>query len=723
MAVAWGVPLALLLALCFWLTSLDFGSFRPESPAVTFVLWALSTCVVLGTLVVGFLVFRNLVKLYLDRRAGILGSRIRTKLVLGVLALSAAPIALHVYYSITLLNRNLDKWFSQPTVDVLRSAERLMDSATGESLASLRETAERVAGIPGLSDWQPAAELSGPLRDALRSSGSADYLAVVPFQGTGSRAEVASDGEKVPDQLRSIGEPGAESAMQGVIAGWLFATAPIPSGPGLVVIGQTIPESMSAELTFMQAQVQEWQRLEAFRPTAWRLYAFILAMITLFMLFIAVWLAQFASKQITRPVEALVTATGQLAGGHLDYRVNTAATDELAALVESFNRMGQTLEAKTRQLEESNRSLAVANTELEDRRRFINAILESITPGVVSVDAKKKIHKFNESARRIAEPRDISALASVTELLDGEDRSAFQHMFSSAGRTGIATRDFEIERMGRRMHLSVTVSSLDPGDRDHGFVVVLEDTTELVRAQRSEAWEEVARRVAHEIKNPLTPIALAAGTIDRLFEKHQAATDGEERAAVQDRLSRCTSTIQREVESLKELVDNFSHLARFPTIQPEEVDLNTLVREAVGVFEGRLPDISIEVSLDPSCPPAMVDPEPFKRALVNLIDNAAEALQDCWVKEIVISTCATPDSSDIELTVADTGPGISPEDKEKLFLPYFSTKKRGTGLGLPITRSIISGHRGSIRVEANRPSGSRFIIEVPAAAGSREVIA
>ncbi len=710
-----------MLAFCFWLTSLDFGSFRPEGPAVTFVLWALSTCVVLGTLALGFLVFRNLVKLYLDRRAGIVGSRIRTKLVLGVLALSAVPIALHVHFSITLLNRNLDKWFSQPTVDVLRSAERLMENSKRESLASLAETAERIAARSELAVPGPPPGASDLVRDWLDSAG-AQYLAVVPHQTGRPRAEATLAPGAVPPGLRSIPTPGAEAPGQGVMSGWLYATAPIPSGTGFVVAGRQLPESTAAEVAFMQSRVQEWQRLEALRPTAWRLNVFILAMITLFMMFIAVWLAHFASMQIIRPVEALLRATGQLAGGHLDYRVNTAATDELAALVESFNRMGHTLEARTRQLEESNLSLARANTELEDRRRFINTILESITPGVVSVDADKKILKFNDSARRVAGSRDFSTLRSVTELLDGEDRLAFEHMFGSAGRTGIATRDFEIERSGRPMHLTVTVSSLDPGGRDNGFVVVLEDTTEQVRAQRSEAWEEVARRVAHEIKNPLTPIALAAGRIDRLLERHRSADADDDRTAIQEHLARCASTIQREVESLKELVDSFSLLARFPAIQPEEADLNTLVLEAIAVFDGRLPDISLRVHADSSGPRAMIDPEPFKRALVNLIDNAAEALQDCWVKEIVISTRTVPDASTVEVTVADSGPGISPEDKEKLFLPYFSTKKRGTGLGLPITRTVISGHGGSIRVEANEPTGSRFVIEIPAANATREMM-
>ncbi len=709
-----GLVLAVLLALCLWLTSFDFGDFRPESPAATFVLWALSTSVVLGTIALGFLLFRNLVKLYIERRANKPGSRIRTKLVFGVLALSIAPIALHVWFSITLLNRNLDKWFSQPTVEVLRSAERLIDGANQESLRDLGAAAERIAASPQF-ERAMTAEDPAALR-AMLGEIDADYVAAIPSETSEDRLDVASEGTTVPQSLGSISRADLMDHPRAVLDDWQYSSAALPSGNGYVVLGRKATEAMSRERAFMQAQVQEWQGFEAARPLAWRESAYQLALITIFMLFIAVWLAQFASKQITRPIEALVTATGELAGGHLAYRVKTAATDELAGLVAAFNSMSQALESKTSQLEESNRDLARANTELEERRRFIDAILQSITPGVVSVDGSGEILKFNESARRMAAPRQIASLGSVTDLLEGADKSAFEHMFSSAQRTGIATRDFEVDRSGRRMHLSVTVSSLDSEDSRHGFVVVLEDTTELLRAQRSEAWQEVARRLAHEIKNPLTPVALAAGRIDRLIERFDDASEPQERMRIRDRLAQSTRTIDREVQSLKALVDSFSDLARFPAVRPESTDVNVLVEDALSVFEGRLTDITITFSKDSQAPLAKVDPEPFKRVLINLIDNAAEVVQKCWVKEIVVSTRSMQDQTGVEVVVADSGPGISPENKEKLFLPYFSTKDRGTGLGLSIVRSIVLEHGGTIRVEDNEPTGSRFIIEVPAAA-------
>ena len=709
-----GLALAALLSLCFWLGSLDFGDFRPENPTVTFVLWALSTCVVIGTITLGFLLFRNLVKLYVQRRQNKLGSRIQSKLVTGVLAISIAPIALHVVYSVFLLNRNLDKWFSQPTVEVLKSAERFMDHATDELLSGLRLSAERLASAPEIESAMRTS-VSGGLERVFEAE-AVDYVAFVPTDGQTAVIEQSRGRDSVPQGFLEKARPREGALSHGLTEGWLYATAALESGMGWLVVASAVPAPILREQSFMEAQVHEWQQLEAARPVVWRTYAYILALITIFMAFIAVWLAHFASRQITRPIEALVTATGELAGGHLDYRVQTHATDELAGLVASFNSMSRALEGKTQQLRRSNRDLANANAELEERRRFINAILESITPAVVSVDESRHIVKFNESARQLPTERPISEMRDVTEFLQETDRSAFRRMFSTARRTGFATREFALERNGRPVNLAVAVSSLDSGGQQrHGFVVVLEDTTEIYRAQRSEAWREVARKLAHEIKNPLTPVALAAGSIDRLLSRLDRENDESERSHIRAKLDQLTRIIKSEVRSLKSLVNSLSDLARFPAVRPERTDLNSVVRDAVSVFEGRLPGVRLCVDTDPEIPLAKIDPEPFKRALINLIDNAAEVVQERWVKEIVVTTRSRFGGTAVELTVADSGPGISPENRERLFVPYFSTKKRGTGLGLSIVRRIVQDHRGTIRVEDNHPTGSRFVIEVPAA--------
>lgn len=710
--VAYATPLLALLAVCFWLTSLDFGDFRPENSTVTYVLWALSTCVVLGAVALGFLLFRNLLKLYIERRGNVVGSHLKTKLVIGVLTLSILPISAHVVYSLQLLNRNFDKWFSQPTIGVFQSAQSLMEATSAEMLADLERGAQRAAEAVTHGTARDEGALKALLRDA-----GAHYVSITGNGEEPTQATVDS-GEGPPSVLPRLLEDPSAAEQSGIAEGWLYAAVPIPSAAGSarLLVGRKIPSSILQDQAFVQAQVTQWKQLEAARPVVWRSYVYTLALITIFTLFIAVWLAQFASRQITRPVKALVAATGELAGGHLDYRVETAAIDELGSLVESFNRMGQTLQTKTGQLERSNRDLARANAEIDERRQMIDAILESITPGVISVDEHGKILKYNESARSFSDQQPLSSLASVFEVLDEPQRSAFEHMFGSARRTGVATREFEVKRGGEPQHLSVTVSSLDSGHAQSGFVVVFEDNTELVRAQRSEAWQEVARRLAHEIKNPLTPVALAAGRIEVQLDRHAAAKTDAERAAIRKTLESLTHTIDREVRSLNTLVSSFSDVARFPTIRPEANDINAVVGDAVSVFDGRLPGIDLRLIADPEIAQAEIDPPAFKRAIVNLIDNAADVLQESWVKEIEVSTQGRPDSDAVEVIVADSGPGISAENKERLFLPYFSTKNRGSGLGLPIVRSVVEEHGGSIRVEDNQPAGTRFVIELPAVA-------
>ena len=471
-----------------------------------------------------------------------------------------------------------------------------MEATSAEMLADLERGAQRAADAIAHGAAREEEALQSLLRDA-----GAHYLGISGNGEESAQATVDSVGEPPPVLARLLADPSA-AEQSGVAEGWLYATGTIRSAAGgsaRLLVGRTIPASILQDQAFVQAQVAQWKHLEAARPVAWRIYVYKLALITIFTLFIAVWLAQFASRQITRPVKALLDATGELAGGHLDYRVQTAAIDELGSLVESFNSMGQALQAKTGQLERSNRDLARANAEIDERRQMIDAILESITPGVISVDENGKILKYNESARSFAAKRPLPSLDSVVEVLDEPQQSAFEHMFGSARRTGVATREFEVKRGGEPRHLSVTVSSLDSGQAQSGFVVVFEDNTELVRAQRSEAWQEVARRLAHEIKNPLTPVALAAGRIEVQLDRYAAAKTDAERAAIRDTLESLTRTIDREVRSLNTLVSSFSDVARFPTIRPEANDINAVVRDAVSVFDGRLPGIDLRLITDP----------------------------------------------------------------------------------------------------------------------------
>ncbi len=351
-------------------------------------------------------------------------------------------------------------------------------------------------------------------------------------------------------------------------------------------------------------------------------------------------------------------------------------------------------------------TLEASSQELDRRRRFTEAILESIPTGVISVGPDGAIQHVNRALSKILSPDAIAAATRLEDLFSREDTAEIKYMMKRARRTGTAFRQMELRTDSRTLQLAVTVSALEE-KLTSGYVVVLEDTSELLRAQKAAAWREVARRVAHEIKNPLTPIALSAERIARQVDRLELP------AAPSRILHECAATISKSVDSVKTLVDEFSDFARFPAAQPVRSDFNEVVREALDVFKDRLDGIGIQTSFAPGLPPANLDREQFARAVVNLVDNAAEAMQDSLVKKLFIGT--QPGAADtLELVIADSGCGVSQDEKERLFLPYFSTKNRGTGLGLAIVSHIVAEHNGQIRVEDNQPVGARFTVEIPA---------
>jgi nitrogen fixation/metabolism regulation signal transduction histidine kinase len=326
---------------------------------------------------------------------------------------------------------------------------------------------------------------------------------------------------------------------------------------------------------------------------------------------------------------------------------------------------------------------------------------------VISLTAGGRIQRVNRALHGLFPPDQVERATTLGDLFPLEHAAELRYVMTRARRTGLAAIQVDLERPGQVLHLAVTVSALPAHEPDApGYVVVLEDTSEMLRAQKAEAWHEVARRIAHELKNPLTPIALSAERIARQLDRGASTADSHRV------LRECAATISREVESVKTLADEFSQFSRFPKAQMIPCDLNAVVRNGLDVFDGRLDGIEVRADLAPDLPRVNLDPDQFKRVVVNLVDNAAEAMRDALVKRLIVVTRTTSADS-VELVVADTGCGISAGDKEKLFLPYFSTKGRGTGLGLAIVSHILSEHGGRIRVEDNRPSGTRFFVEVP----------
>jgi two-component system, NtrC family, nitrogen regulation sensor histidine kinase NtrY len=495
---------------------------------------------------------------------------------------------------------------------------------------------------------------------------------------------------------------------------YTVGSAPV-SGGGLIVVGIPLPPEFSQTLHQVKASQARYYNLSRERRVLRRTYMGLLLLLTMIVLFVTTWLALFLSKIVTRPLSALAEATQEISRGRLDYRVDVRAQDEIGDLVRSFNRMAEDLEASRRQIEASSRDLSAANAELDQRRGHMETILESIPTGVLSLDADRRITHVNQALLRMFYPETNEASstnllgASLTEVFPLEVSEDFEPLIRRAERMGMTTSQVEMQLPHNSLNVAVTVATLRQQDQRSGYVVVFEDLSDLLKGQKQAAWREVARRVAHEIKNPLTPIALSAERIERQLDR--APSDPATLGIVHS----CAGTIARAVETVRRLVDEFATLARFPVAKPQPTDINEAVDTAISMFHGRLEGIGLQVSLAPDLPKVMADAEAIKRAIANLVDNAAEALRDSMVREISVSTTLVASRDAVEIIVADTGHGVTRELKEKLFLPYFSTKKRGTGLGLAIVSRIIEDHHGSIRLEENRPVGTRFIVELPVA--------
>lgn len=655
--------LAILTTLMVWQTSFDFGEYGPSSPEQTFVLWAVSTLIFVLAVTVGFMLFRTSVKLYLERQRNREGSRLQSKLVAGALAMSLLPVVFLVAFSLVILNRNIEKWFMVP-VEGIKTELQDASKAFGDEVQG---RADAVAGLLALRTDVRAgtANFATLCRDnritALNlfdPKGVRHVLCASTVEGTNTvRAEA-----KVADlgMLEVVLKPGAD----------------------LVKKQQLIDRFMGI-----------YNRVYAEKRDIRNFYFLFIALIALFILFVSTWIALLLSRQISAPILGLLEGASQVRQGNLTHRVTTPASDEMASLVRGFNDMTQDLEAN--------------RTELEARRQFTEAILESIPTGVISLASDGKIQRVNRAMMALFP--EVDRAGSVSDLLTAEQTAEVRYLMKRARRTGVASSQIDVDRQGHLLHLAVTVSALPGQTASPGYVVVVEDTSELLRAQKATAWHEVARRIAHELKNPLTPIALSAERIARQLDRGPFTPEAERV------LRQCSAIIVREVESVKALADEFSQFSRFPAAQPVPQGLNEIVRNALDVFAGRLDGIDLSIDLAQDLPLVNVDPEQLKRVVVNLVDNAAEAMRDSMVKRLLVATRATPDDAPdtVELLVADTGRGVSADDKEKLFLPYFSTKERGTGLGLAIVSHIIADHGGRIRVEDNRPAGARFYVELP----------
>ena len=646
---------------------------------------------------------------------GVLGSRFRTRMVIGALVLSFAPSIVMFMFSYGLMNRSIDRWFSIPVQQLQQDSghiARLLQDYAGENS---RSEALEIATAPETQRAFKTGEYSSidepfqrhePTLQGGFALAIAEGVEVKSFNPPGLWATLRNE---LPD-LQSL-EKSPQKWTHGR-SEYLLSMVPV-QGKGGILVGIPLPRDFSPTLEQITKNQSDYARLSQERKRLRGLYMLWLTLLTVLVLFIATWFSLFVAKLVTRPVAALAEATREISRGHLGHRVEITAADELGELVSSFNTMAGELEASRRKIEQSARALVESNTELEQRRRHIETILENIPTGVLSLDPEQRVSHSNAAFGRMFSTNGGPPLpgSGLRAIFPADVAVDLEQLLRRAARKSVTAAQLEIPVLRDKLNVTVTASSVQHGQQQLGYVVVFEDFSDLLKAQKEAAWREVARRVAHEIKNPLTPIALSADRIQRHLDRGLTPDDAS--LAV---IRGCAATSAGAVQTVRSLADEFSSLARFPAAQPRPADVNEIIENTLRMFAGQLDGIGVQKQLDESLPMALADPEAIKRALANLIDNAVEAMQDSLLRELHISTTMVESKDAVEIVVADTGHGVTRELKEKLFLPYFSTKKRGTGLGLAIVRRIVEDHRGSIRVEENRPVGARFVVELPLAA-------
>lgn len=724
----------ILLLLLIALNAFNLRALNPQTTEQIFLLTSLSVIVFLLFVVVLVLLLRSLIKALAEQRSQVLGARLRTRMFFGALLLSFAPALFMFLFSFLLMNRSIDRWFSEPLTQVRDNSAQVAAELSHYATVNARSEAESLARsvvMPAALEKNDRDAILNEMRGhqiTLQGGFAIVYRDAIPVATyelpspstpvqiqswlNGDLRETAPAGQPLADTVLKAAQRSDEPMLK--IGGNQYAlgAAGLPGG-GVVVTGVPMPAGFSGIIAGLNSGASQYWALYRQRRVIRGWYFTMLLMLTALVFFSAIWLARIVSRQITGPLEALADAMVEIGKGEYSHRVTVPASAEMEELVRSFNHMAADLEESRRLAESSARDLSAANAALEARRRELETILETIPSGVVTLDAKQRIVLGNRAFAdllRLEGHLDLTGMA-LESLLPPDLAGEVTRLDRRAHRMGVASTEFEMRTPRGPVTLAVTIAALDLGSSGQGgrrgSILVLEDVSDLLQAQRQSAWKEVAQRIAHEIRNPLTPITLSTERIRRHVDRGLPESPGV--------IRKCCDAILGSVESMRTLVSQFSALAEFPAAHPRSADLNEIVESALLLFEGRIRNIRVERHLDAQIPPVMADPEAMRRALANLIDNAAEAMQDSLLRVLSIQTSVGERQGMTEIVVADTGPGITDDMRERLFLPWFSTRQRGTGLGLSIVAKIIQEHGGSIRVEHNAPTGARFIIELPLA--------
>jgi nitrogen fixation/metabolism regulation signal transduction histidine kinase len=695
-------------------------------------LWffALSSFNFVAFIVFAFIFLRNFVKLRRERRARELGSKIKTKFLAYFIFISILPIITLGLFSYLSLNRSIQKWLSP--LPVIEEAEDVQKRAIEEQKKNTQNMAQAIAS---LLDHQPETikevfptkqpeTISEELLTTLAARSNLVHISVVSSDGTVVSSVEPNLSAKDRVELKQILDAARTNSADPILTdnqGFDVALAQLHNGRTLIVVPQRRNEANVSEaindsrFNFYDLKRRQQKVISQGLST--------LSLLTLLLLVASSWTAFYLARGIATPIKELAEASKEVARGNFAHRVDTHAEDELALLVSSFNQMTAQLEENRKELEANDKELREKNIALEEGRAYIETVLKSLSTGVISLDENDCVTTINAAAAMMLHIEDTHSCehSPLSSVLSDDDRAILERLVRRARRMGRATEQTELGRNSNGANstlpaaLTATALHRPQEGKTGGVVIVIEDLSELLAAQRAAAWSEVAQRMAHEIKNPLTPIQLSAERIAKNYMRYYGDSEngpGGFARVIND----CIATITREVAGLKGMVDEFSRFARLPHAKLEPADLNEIVRQAISLYEDRLNDARLDVRLGQALPQAMLDPEQLRRAFVNLIDNALEALDQIeGDKRVTVATAHDHTRGILLAEITDSGHGIASEDFPKLFQPYFSTKGRGTGLGLAIVQRIIIEHGGKIKAESNKPRGARFVIELPVA--------
>lgn len=700
----------------------QFGAGLPVSNTIiTFILINLNMLLLLLLI---FLVLRNIVKLLYDRKRKVMGAKLRTKLVVAFACLSLIPTAVLFFFSVQFITSSVAFWFNVPVEQSLEKSLEVGKEVYRHVGDNNRFFLERIAYQIVRRDLL-ADENRKALKHYIRVvQGAFNVQAIEVYSKRSDRLAVALDADLEGTPLepvsadriqKEIHENRFSSLTAFIPPGEMIRTLgciPANAGPdkalGIVAVAALIPHSLSENMAAISRGFDQYQQMKMVKKPMQVSHLVTLSIVALLIIFCATWFGFYLAKTLTVPIQGLAEGTRRVAEGDLEFTIETVADDEMGTLVDAFNKMTRDLRMGKEQLELSTRELRKRNVEIERRRLYMETVLQNVSTGVISLDARGFFTTINKAAQKMLGLKGDQFLRrSYKKVLKSEHlplaKDFLEELENSPSNAVQKTIKVVIGQTTRTFMIHITALK-DDNDHFIGTVVVFDDLTEIAKAQRMAAWQEVAKRIAHEVKNPLTPIKLSA---QRLKRKYAEQIHGDKSVFRQ-----CTETIIDQVDLIGNLVSEFSAFARLPAVNPAPCDLPDIVEEAVAPYREAHPHIFFEVEMDRGIPQLNVDRRQIKRVLLNLIANAIAAIDGDG--QITVTLTFDPVLKSAQLEVSDTGTGIPPEDKGRLFDPDFSTKKTGMGLGLAIVNAIVEDHSGSIQVEDNHPTGTRFIVQLPA---------